>query len=134
MSEYTEQAETFLKRHHLTFSAAYVGFDEYFPDDKEPRSIYTLTLTSTTDRRRSYSTRFGASINMTNEGTEPEAYDLLTCITKSDPGTFGDFCDEYGYSNDSISASKTYRAVRRDWMKVRRFFTDQQITELHLIN
>lgn len=37
----------------------------------------------------------------------PSTYDLLACITKSDPGTFVDWCADYGYDDDSCAAERT---------------------------
>ena len=133
MNKYEQQAQAFLDKHGLTFKATYDRFGRYFADDTESRSIFLLTLTERRTRR-SYSTRFGASIVMTRENTVPTAYDLLACVTKSDPGTFEDFCGEYGYDTDSRSAEKTYKSVRRDWHRIERFFSAEQIDELQEIN
>ena len=46
----------------------------------------------------------------------------MSCITKADPGTFEDFCSEFGYDTDSRQAEKTYKAVKREWEKVARVF------------
>ena len=54
----------------------------------------------------------------------PSAYGVLACLTKSDPGTFNEFCYEYGFNNDSIKALDTYRAVQEEWSGVRRMFGD----------
>lgn len=62
------------------------------------------------------------------------AYDVLTCITKSDPGTFEDFCGEFGYDSDSKRAEQTYFAVQKEWAKVRRFFTPEELAEIQEIN
>ena len=40
------------------------------------------------------SARFGQSI--ANAGQTPRAYDILTCLTKYDPGTFENFCSDFG--------------------------------------
>ena len=60
----------------------------------------------------------------------PTFYDVLACLTKSDPGTFKDFCWEYGYSDDSISALKIYTAVQNEWADLCRIFTPEQLEEL----
>lgn len=65
--------------------------------------------------------------------TPPKLYDVLACLTKSDPGSFDDFCGDYGYSNDSINAEKTWRAVAEEWRSVSRIFGDV-IDELQEIN
>ena len=54
--------------------------------------------------------------------TPPTEYDIVSCLTKSDPGTFEDFCSEFGYDTDSRQAEKTYKAVKREWEKVARVF------------
>lgn len=63
----------------------------------------------------------------------PTAYDVLASITKSEPGTFEDFCGGYGYDSDSRRAYQTYEAVVDEWKKVRAFFTDEELTELQEI-
>ena len=64
------------------------------------------------------------------EGTAPTAYDVLACLTKYDPGTFEDFCGEFGYDTDSRKAKKTYRAIMDEFMSVSRLFTESEREEL----
>lgn len=54
----------------------------------------------------------------------PTAYDVLACLTKYDPGTFENFCAEYGYDTDSRKALETYLAVQKEWQGVARLFGD----------
>ena len=54
--------------------------------------------------------------------THVTAYDVLACLTKSEPGTFEEFCGEYGYSSDSMRAHGIWTAVRAEWRKVQGFF------------
>lgn len=63
----------------------------------------------------------------------PKLYDILACLTKSNPGHFEEFCDEYGYSDDSISARDTWQAVVKEWREVERLFGDC-LEELQEIN
>ena len=65
---------------------------------------------------------------------KPTCYDVLACLTHYDPGSFQNFCDEFGYSNDSIRALKTYLAVQDEWENLRRIFTPEQLEELAEIN
>lgn len=60
----------------------------------------------------------------------PVAYDLLACITKYDPGSFENFCGDYGYDTDSRKAEETYRAVVKEYAKVCKFFTDAELEQL----
>ena len=132
MSEYTEQADRFLKAHGLKFKAVYLEHGKYFPDDKEECDIWRLSLRRGT---RGFSVRFGNSLMDSDHGnTPPTAYDLLACLTKYDPGTFANFCADYGTNEDSISGLRTYKAVCREWAKVSRFFTAAELKELQDIN
>jgi hypothetical protein len=65
-----------------------------------------------------------------NKRRTPTAYDLLTCIQKSDPGTFDEFCSEFGYDTDSRKAEQIHAAVVLEWHKVRDFFTPEEIEAL----
>ena len=56
--------------------------------------------------------------------TPPDEYDIITCLTKDDPGSFENFCSDFGYDTDSRSAEKTYKAVKAEWEKVLRVFGD----------
>lgn len=68
------------------------------------------------------------------EEAKPTAYDVLACLTKYDCGSFDTFCAEYGYSNDSIRAMKTYIACCDEYHNLRRIFTVGQMAELSEIN
>lgn len=64
----------------------------------------------------------------------PSAYSVLACLTKSDPGTFANFCAEYGYNEDSRAAMRTYKAVCKDWLAVSKLFSDSELEQLQEIN
>lgn len=65
-----------------------------------------------------------------NEVKIPTAYDILTCLTKYDPESFEDFCDNYGYSKDSIKALNTYEAVAEEWENISSMFNEDELAEL----
>jgi len=132
MSEYTAQADNFLKAHNLTFRAVLKSFGPYFAGETESRNIYQLTISG--KGRGRYTTRFGQSINGTAKNETPNAYDLLACMTKYHPGSFENFCGDFGYDSDSRKALKTYNSVVRDWGKVSVFFTAEELKELEEIN
>lgn len=64
----------------------------------------------------------------------PTAYDMLTCITKSDPGNFEDFCGDFGYDSDSRRAESVYQAIVKEWRQVSKFFTAAELTAAQEIN
>lgn len=63
----------------------------------------------------------------------PNEYDILACLTQYVPDTFEEFCEEFGYSNDSISALKTYLACQEEAAKLKKIFTKEQLEELEEI-
>ena len=54
----------------------------------------------------------------------PTLYDILSCLTKYDPGTFNNFCSEMGYNNDSMKDFAIYQEVCKEWENVYRLFSD----------
>lgn len=57
-------------------------------------------------------------------GKTPTAYSILACITKDDPGSFQNFCDEFGYDDEDKASKKIYSAVLREWINISRLFED----------
>lgn len=68
------------------------------------------------------------------KGIPPTSYDVLACLTKSPVYDFADFCSEYGYNEDSRSAYKTYKAVKREWENIAILYSDEEITRLQEIS
>jgi hypothetical protein len=63
----------------------------------------------------------------------PSLYDILSCLTSYDPGSFSDFCDDYGYDTDSRKAHKLWEAVHEEYSNVSRIFAGH-MDELAEIN
>lgn len=61
------------------------------------------------------------------EKTPPTDYDILSCLTKYDPGTFEDFCGDYGYDTDSRKAEKTYFAVQKEYQNSQGMFSEAEL-------
>lgn len=128
-TDYNKQAGTFLNVTQTQFKAEFKKHDFYFPDDKEQRDIYRITLKN---RLHTYRFNFGQSI--ANTGIAPRPYDVLACLTKYEVGSFENFCSDYGYNIDSREAYKTYKAVMKEWKNVELLFTPEQIELLQEIN
>lgn len=64
----------------------------------------------------------------------PSEYSILSCLTKYDPESFENFCNEFGYDEDSKTAERTYNAVVNEWQHVCMIWTDDEIEELQEIN
>jgi hypothetical protein len=151
------KAEEFLQKTGTKMKAEFLTNNFYFYDDKEARDIYKITLARTIlgDKEKSYSFRFGQSIANSGEYVKrnpagktmydhelirrprgriaPSAYDVLACVQKYDVGTFGNFCSDFGYDEDSRKAEKMYLAVQKGFGKIHDLFSDV-MEELREIN
>lgn len=116
----------------VEFGQSIAHSGEWIVKDKNPK--FTKTFHDK-GHANSYASRIGNSFNVSKNPNKevPNAYSLLSVITKSDPGTFDEFCNEFGYDNDSISAKETWQAVREEWNDVRALFTDSELEELQEI-
>lgn len=65
---------------------------------------------------------------------KPTEYDILACVEKYGYDSFSDFCAEFGYSTDSISARETFLACGEEYAGIRRIFTKEQMEKLREIN
>lgn len=85
-------------------------------------------------KNKTYNYSFQNSKNVQNalEEVKPDAYSVLACLTIFD-GTFKDFCDEFGYSTDSIKAQETYFEVRRQTGRLLDMYTHKELEELQEI-
>ena len=63
----------------------------------------------------------------------PNLYDVLTCLQKYEVGTFENFCDDFGYDNDSMTAKKTYKAVIKEYDKMCSLFNNEELEILQMI-
>ncbi len=130
MDEYNKQAEQFLKETNTEFKVEFVKNGIYFDGDTEPRDIYLITLKR---GKREFSFRFGQSIDNSKKKIKPTAYDFLSCVEKCEYTDFEDFCNEFGYDEDSRKAEKTFKAVQEEFNKIRMLFNDPEIEKLQEI-
>ncbi len=154
--DYDVQALNFLEGCKATIKTKFIAYDKYFHDDDQPRDIYEVTIERL--GRKPFVFRFGQSIfnssgyvkKCADERIErgesfrsvqqyrksahrgPSDYDILAGITKYDPGTFEEFCSEYGYDSDSRKAEAIYFSVQKEFSEVRRIFGDvlEQLGEI----
>lgn len=119
VSTYEQQAQQFADKHGVKLTCKWLKYGPYFEGDAQIQHVFKCTLKRA---GKSYTFTFGQSIAA--DATPPNMYDILTCLTKYDPKSFDDFCSDYGYSNDSRSAEKIYKAVLKDWKTVNRLFSD----------
>ena len=155
---YEQQANEFLKNTGTSFKAAFFKHGKHFHNDKDTRDIYTIELKrgdrvfkfkfgqsinasakynyngdidndfKNLKKRYSYLTKAQCVIN--KDFSEPTPYDVLTSLQKYDVGSFKDFCGEFGYSDDSINATKIYKAVLNEYDNVKMLWSDSEIEQL----
>ena len=128
-SQYNEVTELVAESFNLEFKAEFLENGLYFQGDKDKRDIYNITLKR---GQRKYTFKFGQSI--AKGSNEPTLYDVLACLQKYEVGTFEDFCDEFGYDNDSRNALKTYKAVVKEYDKMCSLFNSDELEVLQLIS
>jgi hypothetical protein len=58
--------------------------------------------------------------NGVQRGHEPSLYNVLACLQKHEPGTFKQFCGDFGYDTDSRRALTVYESVQEEYEKVLR--------------
>lgn len=120
-TSYDRQAIEFLNSTKTSFKAEWLERAKYFHDDKEERNVYRIVLRR---QGKTFRFKFGQSINGTENGEVPTVYHVLASLEKFDPGTFDEFCSEYGYDNDSCKAEKTYKGAVKEFAGVNRLFSD----------
>jgi len=130
-TEYDLQAQRFIEKTGLKIRKVYCGHGPYFDGDKESRARWEITIERADHRPITF--MFGAS-SVKFRKDPPTDYTILSCVEKHDPGTFDDFCAEYGYDNDSIKARETYFAVQKQWSGIRGLFNNDELAELQEIN
>ena len=124
-SQYEQAAQLAADKLNITLKLEFLKNDKHFEDDKDFRDIYKCTLKR---GNREYIFNFGQSIAAGD--TEPNLYDVLTCLQKYDVGTFEDFCGEFGYNRAS---EKTYKAVLKEFKALERLFTNEELEILQNI-
>lgn len=153
MNEYIKQATEFLQKTHAKMKIEYIGLavnKEW--KEKEKRCLYEITLTSprgsmifdfwdsirNTEIRTmpfdSYNVQANKELAAKKKAAVPSVYDVLACLQKYDPGTFEDFCSDYGYDEDSRTAERIYFAVQKEYTQLARLFTPDEMDELAEIN
>lgn len=133
--EYNQAAINVLQNLHsrMTITRLGVGFPAWDKGHAHPHYHFTIR-----NSRGEYSGEFWGSraeleaeMNRKNTAVYRTCeYDVLAALTKYDPGTFLDFCAEFGYDSDSISALKTYWAVCEEYAGLARIFTREELERL----
>lgn len=138
MSEYIQQAQNFLEKTGTKFESKFKKFGSM---EWDKSSLYGYTKLDSL--HHDFIVKINRKLeeikpkkvlkNQKNEIVNPSEYDVLTCLTKYDAGTFENFCGDFGYDTDSRSAERTYKAVVIEWENVSKLFSESEIEELQEI-
>lgn len=129
---YHKQALEFCKKYNVSISFIPTGVKtvEY---GKTKGSVNTYSVQvyrekSPTSRSIHKTFDYTGSINDFNNKIKPTEYDLLACIVKTPPGSFNDFCNEYGYTDRPVTefpkVMQVYQDCCDEYAKVIHLFGD----------
>ena len=108
----------------------------FFDGETESRDVYKIMLLRAGIKPLIFN--FGQSLANSSDGSRkrinPTAYDVLSCLTKYDPGTFEMFCGELGYDTDSRRAERVYYNVKLEFFNVRGFWNPEELRKLREID
>lgn len=137
MNEYKKQADDFLLNNNLSLSiqkAVPQKQPEWTKYTGQEHGINYWCILKNIDTKKEYAFNFWDSIKNKYENKKPSKYDVLTCLDVYEYIDFNDFCDTFGYNNDSISAKNTYNLVLEQTAGLKRTLNNKQIKELNEIN
>ena len=100
-------------------------YKKYFKNDTECRNVYKVTITK---GKVKISFNFGDSIRNTEEGFEPELYDILSSVSceYNTPETFDDFIFEFGYDY-STETKRLFNKCTKHSLKLKKIFTNEDM-------
>jgi hypothetical protein len=133
-NEYTKQAEDFLNRNNLKMRIT-LSDSKTAPWGPTGHHYRVTVFKRVMNLGQRITFDFWGSVNDMRQGIEPSYYDVLACISGDVNGSesFEDFCNEYGYDNDSIKALQTYRRLDKFATRLREFLTSEEIEQLQEI-
>lgn len=117
MNAYEFQANKFCRDNNVIITSVFTGHKKHFNCDTQPRDTYAITILR---GNASMTINFGQSI--ANKGKKPSSYDILACLTKYNPGSFEEFCNDFGYDADSRKAYDIYLLMCKEWQGVKDVF------------
>jgi len=142
-----------------TNSRLLITFDRtapFFDDDNQKRDVYSVELSR---GGRTYTLPFGQSVvksaqwrwesdwattkyefggrrptygdfKLNADRCQPSAASVLLCLQTRSPGTFEEFCGEYGYDTDSRRAEKTWLACVEQYLALNDMYSEAELEAL----
>lgn len=136
-SQYDTQASDFLARFSLSLSITLSDSQASPPwagKNEEHGARYNVRI-SRTGVAKGICFPFWSSIGDAHNGEQPSSYDVLACISSdcNDVGSFDDFAADFGLNADSRTNLATYRRCKAFSVKLRAFFSSEEIEALQEI-
>ena len=135
-NEYDKQAEDFIKfaKIKVTIVRDPNNVCPRWDDGKHIHGDKYIVMFSGLGNRR-LRFPFWNSYNDAREEKDPRPYDVLACISSDAncPETFEKFCSDYGYDTDSRKAEAEFKSLKAFAIKLRRFFTQEELDKLQEI-
>ena len=115
--------DDFIRDNKVTMTWADADSNPFMGDDRNSMNHYKVTIKHD---GRQYTTWFskGSGYN----GNPPDVMEVLECLVSdcsvldSSGGGFLDWCNEYGYSDDSIKALRTYETIQNQAKRLEKLF------------
>jgi len=110
-----------------------IGYGQMDWDDGHSRHIYRVTIKR---NGKQASIRFGQSLVNTEQGIEPDLYDILTVIGSEqsiyiNTSSFEEYCDELGFDvTDIKTALRSYKKLQSQGKKIAQIFKEEEIWSL----
>jgi len=157
MNEYQKQALDFLSecKAFMEIRFSHIGKAEHWKDN-QLREVYNFTITTPhgsytstfydcvhnyqrkleIDKKLSNTMKYGLigkeiiALKKERETLKPREYDILACLDGYSPDTFENWCSNFGYDTDSITAAKIYIECQKQYDGLRKIFTSEQLEKL----
>lgn len=103
-------------------------YKKHFHSDKTERYVFKVKLQR---NKKSFTFNFGQSYF--KGGTEPNEYEIITCLEKHNVGSFDDFCHDFGYEHYEKESKRTYKAVCKNYEQMTNLFNEEELELLQYI-
>ena len=134
MSDNFETLENFIARNRITMVCERADVNPDFGNDGRDMDHWRVVLRlKAKTQTRSFSTFF--SMYRGYNGATPDADTVLDCLASDasaveNTSGFEDWADEVGYSTDSRTAERIYKALQRNAKRLRAFLGEAEYRKL----
>ncbi len=127
--------KSFVNKHGITLAVETADNNPNM-DEWKGAQHYKVTLQRKTadNHRRAYTLYFSHGSARSDKPTAESVIECLQADQSCEYNTFEEFCAEFGYSNDSRKAERTYNAIIKQCEKLEKFLGFDLLDELKTAN